>query len=282
MRLTHLLWIALAASMAARGDFSYTMTSKSGMGGGQETKTSIKGQKMAIDNANTTTILDFDAQTVTRINKSQNTYTVTKFSDTGSALANASVTADLKETGQTKNIGGFDAKELVVTVDMDMGRGMTSQAEMHMWVSSAVPGAAERRAFYKKNASNFPWMAMGAGGNPAIAKTMADLQRKMAALDGMPVMQVIKVKMGGAAGGGGGVPADKQAQMDQARARLEQMAQQPGPQGDAAKQALARMGAASGGGAGGIEITMEESNFSTAAVSDSIFAIPSGFTKTDK
>jgi Domain of unknown function (DUF4412) len=280
MRLTNLLWIALAVSTAARGDFSYTMTSKGGMGAGQATKTSIKGQKMAIETSASTTILDFDAQTVTRINKSQNTYTVSKFSDAAGALAGANISADLKETGQTKNVAGYDAKELVITVDMDMGRGMSGQAEVHMWVASGVPGQEERRAFFKKNAANFPWSAMGAGGNPAMAKTMADLQRKMAALDGVPVMEVIKVKMGGAAAAG--PSADQQAKMDQARARLEQMAQQGGPQGDAAKQALARMGAAGGGGGGGMEITMEGSNFSTAGVPDSTFAIPAGFTKSDK
>lgn len=278
MRLVNLLWVALAASTAARGDFSYIMTSKSGPGPGQTTRTSIKGQKMMIETSSTATILDFDAQTVTRINKSQSTYTVTKFADTGTALSGTTVTADVKETGQTKNIAGYDAKELVVNIDVDFGgRGMSAQGEVHIWVASGVPGAEERRAFYKRNGANFPWSAMIAGGNPSMAKTMADLQRKMAALDGVPVMEVIKIKMGGAAAG---PSPDQQAKMDQARARLEQLAQQGGPQGDAAKQALARMGAAPGGG--GMEITMEGSGFSTAAVPDSAFAIPAGFTKSDK
>jgi len=274
----NLLMIALAGGMAARADFSYTMTIKSGMGAGQATKTSIKGQKMAIETASTVTILDFDAQTVTRVNKSQNTYTVTKFADAGAGLAGATVTADVKETGQSKNVAGYDANEMVVTVDVDMGgRGGSAQAEVHMWIASGVPGAEERRAFYKRNGANFPWSALIAGGNPSMAKSMADLQRKMAALDGVPVMQVMKIKMGGAAAAG--PSADQQAKMDAARARLEQMAQQGGPQGDAAKQALARMGPASGGG---MEITTEGGNFSTAAIPDSAFAIPAGYTKSEK
>jgi hypothetical protein len=67
--------------------------------------------------------------------------------------------------------------------------------------------------------------------------------------------------------------------MEQARARLEAMKQQGGAQAAAAEQALARMGAASGGG---MEITMESGNFSTAAIPDSTFSIPPGFTEAGK
>jgi hypothetical protein len=71
--------------------------------------------------------------------------------------------------------------------------------------------------------------------------------------------------------------------MAQARARLEEMQKQGGPQAQAAAQALARMGAAPGGGGGsGFEINMESSNFSTASIPDSIFAIPAGYQQSEK
>jgi hypothetical protein len=71
--------------------------------------------------------------------------------------------------------------------------------------------------------------------------------------------------------------------MAQARARLEELAKQPGPAGDQAKQALARMGGApSGGGAGGLDITMEAGSFSSSSIPDSVFAIPAGYQKSEK
>jgi hypothetical protein len=106
-------------------------------------------------------------------------------------------------------------------------------------------------------------------------KAMVDLQRKMAGLNGVPVMEVVRMK---AAGSGGDA---QNAQLAQARARLEEMQKQGGPQAAAAAQALARMGGGSGGGSM-FETTMESTNFSTAAIPDSVFAIPAGFTKADK
>jgi hypothetical protein len=71
--------------------------------------------------------------------------------------------------------------------------------------------------------------------------------------------------------------------MAQARQQLEAMAARGGPQGDAAKQALARMGAMSGGSGGALsETTMEGSAYSTASIPDSVFAVPAGFQKTEK
>jgi hypothetical protein len=280
MRITNLILIAVAGSMLARADFSYTMTRK-GMGGPEVTTTSFKGQKMMIDSSSTTIVMDFDAQTITTVSKSQKTYTVKKFTDVGQALNGADVTMDVKETGQKKNINGFDASELLMTVDVDnpqtQGRGMKMQMEMHIWISSGVPGADELRGFYKRNAGNFPWAAMMQGGNPGMAKTMADLQRKLASMNGVPVLEVMKMKMAG----GPSASPQQSAQMDAARARMEAMAQQGGQAGAAAQQALARMGGASSGG-GGMEITMESGNFSTSAIPASTFAVPAGFTAAEK
>jgi hypothetical protein len=236
-----------------------------------------------IDNSAISIVMDFDAQTVTTFSKSQKTYTVKKFSDVGSGMSGTEVTADVKETGQKKNINGFDASELLMSVDVDnpqmAGRGMKMQMEMHIWLASGVPGSDELRAFYKRNAGNFPWAAMmQGGGNPAMAKTMADLQRKLASMNGVPVLEVMKTKMSG----GPSVSPDRQAQMEAARARLEAMVQQGGPGAAQAKQALATMGGASAGGGGGMEITMEGGNYSAAAIPGSTFAIPAGFTPAEK
>lgn len=273
MKIINLLVLALAASFVARADFSYSMTRKSAQGGGQ-TKTYIKGQKMMIDSGSSVTILDFDAQTITSINNSQKSYTVTKFSDVTQTMSGANITADVKETGQKKTINGFNASEMLMTVEMDSPAraGTKMQMEMHIWISPDVPGAQELRAFYRRNGEHFPWSAMAPGANSSMANAMSDLQRKVAAMNGVPVLEVINMKMGG-------MSPEQSAQMEQMRARLEAMQAQGGQQGAAAAQALARMG---GGGGSGMETTMEAGNFSTASIPDSTFSIPAGYTKSAK
>jgi hypothetical protein len=94
------------------------------------------------------------------------------FGDLNAGPTGPNVTVDSKETGQSKTINGFDAKELMVTMQLDAGQGrgmaMKMDVETDMRASSAVPGAGEVRAFYLRNASKFPWTAMGGGGNPAL------------------------------------------------------------------------------------------------------------------
>jgi predicted phage gp36 major capsid-like protein len=87
------------------------------------------------------------------------------------------------------------------------------------------------------------------------------------------------MKMGGA--GAPGISPLQQAQMEKARAQMEAMQKQGGPQGAVAAQALARMGAISGGG-GGMEITSESTGFSADPVPDSVFAIPAGYQQSSK
>ncbi len=262
MKSITLLLVALAGSTAARADFSYTMTRKTAQGAGEVTKTSLKGQKMMIDSGRTATLIDFDAQTITEIYHSEKTYRVRKFAEMPQAAGGMTVAADAKETGQRKNINGYNASEMLITVDVDApGRqGMKMQTEVHIWISPDVPGAGELSAFYRRNADHFPWTAMGGSGNSSMAKAMSDIQRKVASLNGVPVLEVIKMNMGA-----------QQAQLEQMRAQLEQMQKQGGQQGAAAAQALARM-------SGGSETTMEAGNFSTASIPDSVFAVPAGYT----
>jgi hypothetical protein len=276
----------LLASSLARADFGYTMMRKGGPGGGSgDTKYYYKGQKMKTDSGTTATIVDFDAQTLTTINNTQKTYTLRKFSELGEDVAGAdNVQADIKETGQHKTINGFNATQMMMTVQMDM-QGMKAQMEMEIWVSPDVPGGQELHAFHQRNASKFPFAAMSQGGNSGMRAAMANLQKKMAGLNGVPVLEVIHIKMGGDAGAQAGQAAQaaqSDPRMAQARARLEEMAKQPGPAGEQAKLALARMGGAPSGGGGGMEITMEAGSFSSGPIADSVFAIPAGYQKSEK
>jgi hypothetical protein len=282
--------LACLCGAAARADFSYTMTRhSSGMAGASgtsaATKFYLKGQKMMTDMDSMAMIIDFDSQTVTSINKAQKTYTVTPFGQMAAAVqGTADVQADFKETGQRKVINGFNASQAIMTMQMEVpaaAPGMKMQMEIEFWISPDVPGAQELHAFYQRNMGRFPWEAVAGGGNPGMQKALVAMQKRMAEMNGAPVMEIIRVKRAG--GGNDAQMQQMQAGMAQARARLEAMAQQPGPQGDAAKQALARMGGMSGGSGGALsETTMEASGFSSSSVPDSVFAVPAGFQKTDR
>ncbi len=279
MKPTHVPLLMLAVSLTAHADFSYTMTQK---GGDQTSKHYFKGQKMMVERGTKSTIMDFEAQTLTSIDNAAKTYTVTRFSDMANAATGMDVKADIKNTGQKKTINGYNANQVIMTMDVEMPQarqaGMKPQMEIELWVSQDVPGREELTAFYRKNGAHLPMAALGGGNNPSMQRAMAKLQQQMAELDGVVVMEVIRMKSGG---GAGGPSAAQTQQMAQARARLEAMAQQGGPAGAGAQQALARMGAGSGSAAL-FETTMEAGNFSAGAIPDSAFAIPAGYQPLDK
>ena len=287
MKTPTILIIMLCATATAYADFSYTMAQKpqgspAAAAGPTSTRFFFKGQKMMTDRGTAATIVDFDAQTITTLNKTERTYSVTKFSDLGQAAKQADIDAkiDVKETGQKKTINGFSASETVMTMEVESAQtkqaGMKMQMEMDIWRSSDVPGARELKAFYQRNAANFPWSAMmGGSGSAGMQKALADMQRKMADAGGVTLLTTVRTK---SAGPGGDAQA---AQMQKARAQLENMIQQGGPGAAAAQQALAHMPAMGGGGAL-FEITMEASDFSTSGIPESAFATPAGFTQTDR
>ena len=296
MRSARSLIFALGAALTAHADFRYITTTrnpvdteagqpyKSAQGAAasaQTTKHYLKGQKMKMDNGATATIIDFDSQTVTVIDNNQKTYAVTKFGDLGQALPQSDLEAkaELKETGQRKTIKGFNASEAIMTMEIDAsqtsraGINMKMRMEMDIWLSPDVPGAEEWRAFFEKNRDRFPWNAMSGGASPSMQQAIASLQRKMASLRGVPVLQVIRVKPAG----NDAQAVQAQQGMDKARAQLEAMRQQGGPQAAAAEQALARMGAMTSGSGALFEVTVESSDFSTDGIPDSVFAIPAGY-----
>src|SRR5258706_5008835 len=273
MKAAYLLTLTVASSLTALADFSYVSTVKSaGMMGGAGDSTQkhfLKGQKMKTDLGEMVIIMDFEAQTFTTITNSTKTYTVTKFSEMGQSLkdVNADVKGDVHETGQKKDINGFPSREVVMTMDTTMdagGRGPQKiTMETHIWISPAVPGAGELRSFYQRNAGKFPYTQIGARGNSGMAKAMTELQKKMFSMDGVPVLQIMKMKIPG-----------MEEQMAKAQQAMEQM-KKTNP--DAAKQMEKAMGERMGGGSG-IETTTESSGISTAGIPDSVFAIPAGYT----
>jgi hypothetical protein len=293
---TALVFISLAASLTAYADFSYITTSKTtggsmaAMAGAMADRTNkfyFKGQKMMIATGDIATVIDFDAQTVTTINNAQKTYDVKKFSDMVSADVSADITLDVKETGQKKSVNGFNASEMLITmgVDTDSARGpaMKMQMELDMWVSSEVPGVSDLNAFYQRNLKMFPWNAlMGSSGNASMEKAMVQLQRKMAGMNGVPVQQIVRIRPGdGSQTQMPQMPQMTPQQAAQMQAAMEQLSKQGGAGAAAAQQMMGRMGGMGRGAAAPseplIEMTNDASAFSSAAVPDSVFAIPAGY-----
>jgi hypothetical protein len=296
--------VALAATLTAHADLSFSKTQKvtggamaamAGSAANRESKSYFKGGKVAEVASDATILIDLAAQTVTTINKAQKTYKVQKFGDLAAAGSSADVSVNVQDTGQTKTINGYNAKESLVTLDVDFatGRGpaMKMSAEIEVWRSTDVPGAAEMRTFYQKNAANFPWAAMmGAGGNQSIQRALTQIQKKLAESDGMVVEEVIRVKPAGAGPQNAQMPQtpqmtpEQQAKMQAAMAQMQAMSKQGGPQAAAAQRAMAAMGAMGGGpaaagGAGNalIELTVDNTGFSTDPVPDSVFVVPSDY-----
>jgi hypothetical protein len=144
MKAAYVLTLAMATSLTALADFSYTSTTKgTGMmaAANSSTKHYLKGQKMMIDSGNTAMIMDFGAETFTSIDNTSKTYTVTKFSE---------LSQTMKDTGRMskwmsarparkKDINGFASREVIMTMETTMdaaGRGPQKMTmEMHMWIS---------------------------------------------------------------------------------------------------------------------------------------------------
>jgi len=286
---------AIACAIPAHADFSYTTTSKTGgaMGAMAGAPTTghyfYKGQKMKFDTGRTVVILDMGARTITTLTPSTKTYSVRSMDDAVKQTGEMpEVKIDVKETGQKKMVNGYNASEIVMTMEMEPPPGRAGMGkmtmELDMWLSRDVPGAGDLRSFYQKNADKFPWSAIAAGANPSMAKAIADMQRAIAKQNGVPVEQVMRVNMAGA----GGAPAmpqmtpAQQQQMQAAMARIEAMKAQGGAQAAAAQQMMGRMGGMMNGGASGgpmIEITIDASEFSSKEIPDSVFAIPSDYQK---
>ena len=284
MKISSAAFLALTISSIGWADFSYTVTAKwAHQPVAQIEKRYFKGRKMKVESAGGATIVDFDAQTVTRINNNLKSYSVTKFSDIPATPtpSDAGVTIYVEETGQTKSISGYQASEVVLTADMDSAemrqRPIKIQTERRLWVSTGVPGAAELGAFYERNREHFPWSALADSGPPpsanaaaiAVRVATAELERKAAELKGVPVLEVFKLRA--AAGGSHGPNKQDWAQ---ARAQLEEQRSSGGANASTAAQLLARAESMGGDPFAIAQNTLESSDFSTGPIAGSVFAIP--------
>jgi hypothetical protein len=292
----------------------------------------VKGDRMAMINKDRISVIDVGKETFTDIDLQKKTYAVITFADMMRAMqkasekvktgdADMSFKADVKNTGATKQISGFDAKQTILTLTMEgtdkkSGNKGAMVVTTDMWLAPSMAGYGEVRDFYMKMAQKMSWSPNSgifgalAAQQPGMSKGMAEVYKEMSKLDGVPVLQIVRMS-----GAGEGMPSD--ADLAAAQQQQQQQQEQPAPTaseaaGTAAAGRTGRLGAIAGGlgGFGGfgrkkkqaeeqqqqqapqqtqsqpataaapgtlIELTTEMTSFSAAPVDASKFDVPAGF-----
>lgn len=309
--------LALAAA-PMWADFSYQETSKitGGMMAGvmkfagvfskqarepMQATVAVKGNRLAHRSAMHSSIIDLDKQTITEIDMQKKTYSVMTFEQMKQMLEemskkmheqNSDGQMDLKvsanATGNTKQIAGYDAKEMLVKIEMQGTDNKTGQTggmvvATDLWIAPIVQGYTEMRDFYKKMAAELNWTP---GGNmfmsrPDVAKGMAQAQKEIASLDGTPVYQTMTMGPQGMQPASGAAPAAEQQPPQQQQSERPSIAGALGGHfglGRKKSQPAQQEQQQPKSGQGTLlEMTTEYSNFSSAAADPSLFEIPAGF-----
>ena len=320
---------AVAAGMLL-ADFSYEQTSK--ITGGAiagmmkvvgafsrqarepiRSTVAVKGDRMLHGNDMHTQIIDLGKETITTVDFQKKTWSVMTFAQMAQFLDEMS--KKMKEnqkgemhfkisanaTGQTRQIGGVETKEMLLKMVMegtDQQSGQTGGMAIttDMWMAPKTPGYQEVTDFYRRMAQKLAWTpgaSMFSMGRPEVSKGMAEVYQEMAKMDGMPVLQEVKMT-------GEGQPAGQPPAEGQAQPQAEPQAQaEPAPsigsalgsalggrfgrfgkkKKDAGQSSSEGQSTAAPAGAPGslLEMTTELSNFSSAAVDASRFEVPAGF-----
>ncbi len=299
---------AIVAAMKVVGVFSKSARQ---MNEPIESTIAVKGDRMVQRTADHREIIDLANQTITSIDMQKKTYSVLTFEEMKQALeqmqqkmskskAKDGQNAEMKfkvqanSTGKAKQVGGFDAKEMVLTMTMEATDTQSGQSGSMVviadqWIAPQVPGYDEVKNFYRRMAEKLNWTP---GGNmfmsrPDVAQGMAEVYKETAKLDGIPVFQTttmgpegtqpvdrsehpaqqasqekkgpsVKGALGGALGGRFGLGRRKSEPQPEA---------QPAPEGGGNSPAPGVL----------IEMTSELKDFSANAVDASQFEVPAGF-----
>jgi hypothetical protein len=214
----------------------------------------IKGNKMARVSEATTTIMDYDAGSITNVDHARKTYSVITFDQIKQMQermqqmthqSSGEFDVNVSKTGKTKLIGGQTASETIITATSKGGGAARFKSDV--WTVSSVPGADELHAFHLKAATANADAFGGAGMMGGAGQAMAAASREALRLGAVPVETETQISGVGA-----------------------------GPMG------AGPMGGAPDPDAVAIDMTSTQSGWSTNAVDDSHFAVPAGYTKQER
>jgi hypothetical protein len=292
----------------------------------------LKGNRLADVSPQQIQIIDLDNETITQIDVEKKTYSVMTFAQMKQAMENSreqmkkemakqqpqqaqnpdaqnvqmSFDVKVRKTGATKDVSGLNSSEAILTMTMTATNTQTQQAgnlamTNDMWMVPSVPGYEQVRDFYQKFGAKMGDVTAGFGRDfsrmlaqqPGANQAMGDMVKEMQKLDGVPVMQVMRM---GTTVNGQALPAASEAPLP---------AEPAGPtKGEIAKAGMSSMISSRLGGFGGfgkkkqaapppdqdatqagaqptsailMEMQTATSNFSSGPVDPSHFEVPSGY-----
>jgi hypothetical protein len=235
----------------------------------------VKGDRMAMVNGDRINVIDLNKETFTDIDIKNKTYATITFAEMQAAMAKMAekmkgnkdadftFSADVKNTGASRVVNGMDAKQTVLTLKMEgtdkkSGNKMDMIVASDMWMAPSMAGYDEVRNFYVKMGQKMSWSPNSgffgafAAQQPGMSKGMSEVYKEMSKLEGVPVLQIVRMS-----GAGTGMSEADMAAAQQAQQQAEQQQQQqPAPSvSDAAGQAATgaalgksgRVGAIAGG-----------------------------------
>ena len=291
----------------------------------QQSTTAVKGNRMLYRTADTAQIIDLDRRTITRVNFANRTYSVVTFEqmkqamedmskrqptedmsnkktqgNPNSAVQDIQFDVSLKETGQTRQVAGVDAHEVIMTITAkgkDAESGATGGLDVvnDLWIGSKVAGYDEIRAFYKRMGQTLNWTPAGSpmgAAQPGMERAMAEMYKEGAKLDGMPVLSITKV-----GGRLDGMPQGETAQPSRPSTPTPSVGEALGgalagrmglggfgrrkPKQEDAPATAPASGGSTGTGSAAVgsllEMSTEITSYSAAAADPGIFEVPSGF-----
>jgi hypothetical protein len=278
----------------------------------------VKGDQMVHRSATHASVIDLKSETITSIDLQKKQYTVMTFAEMKQALeqmqermqkggqrgntdqqAQMNFKVSANATGNKKQVAGFEAKEMVLKMEMEATDAKSGQSgamviTTDMWLASGVEGYREVREFYRRMGEKLNWTPGGNmfAANPQVSQGMAEVYKEASKLEGVPVQQTIIM------GAAGTAPATADGSAPPPQQQQQQQQQQPPPSAggvlgsaiggrfglgrkkpaDSQQQQPQSNGQASGSL---LEMTTELSSFSSAPVDSSLFAVPAGFKKVE-
>lgn len=193
----------------------------------------LKDNRLANVSPETIEIIDLDKETITNIDVQKKTYTVMTFDQMKQAMANAraqmekqpaqpaaqpapdpnaqnvqmSFDVKVRKTGATRQVSGLDSSEAILTMTMTATDTQSQQSgnmaiTNDMWMVPEIPGYDQVRDFYRRMAMKMAdsnTIALGydfsrmLAQNPGAGQALGDMAKEMQKLDGVPVMQVMRM-----------------------------------------------------------------------------------------
>lgn len=279
-----------------------------------EATVAVKGDRMAHRGNMHSSIIDLGAETITQIDMQKKTYSVMTFEQMKAMLEqmqqkmkqnpNANqmqFKVSANKTGNHKSIGGMDATELILKMEMqgtDQQSGQQGGMAIttDLWIAPAASGYGEIRDFHRRMAEKLNWTPGGNMfmANPQVSEGMAEVYKEMSKLDGMPIFETVSMGVAGQPANGSGAGASNPPAAQQPQDQQQQPSSLSGALGGAlgSRLGLGRKkqttssqdqgGSGAGSSSGSLlDMTVEMSGFSSAPADPSWFEVPAGFKKVE-